>query len=569
MTDRPSVIVLTPRFSSLARFGAETVDARFRVRTRSGHPASLSNLEALINSALPTPRLSFGLADAPPMAGYHLESFLKLAGYDARALFDWTGDAELEHALATDPIAILLSTTLITDPDLLAVVLGDLRRLATGVPILVGGPFVLKQARILRRGDRSRRARALREFGVDDDRDILFRADPDPRTTGAIYVASESGERTALEVLELLWCGADRDALAAVPNLVLGGEGGAWQVTKVAEHPIDVDRDHTRWDLVERMPTIVPIRTSLGCPGCCRYCDFFLLHRRSALRSIESIIAEIAAAAARGARFFNFTDDNVFATEQRAAEIGRGIVEAELDLVWGGFLALDRLTQENLGPLLASGWRFSLSGVESGAPEQLARMGRECDLARLGTGIELATAAGVDVALTFIVGFPGETAETIDATAAFINDLPLRNRGYTSFEVYRYLLVAGSPADAPGFRKLFDLRGRHDRWSHATMTATEASAVWIPRLLHMVERIPYNHSTSDNPTWWSMDKRVEGWRLRRDLALAFLDREPDDVVQERFAALHALVAEPERTTPAPRWDDMLAERGRQPGAPDR
>ncbi|MBW2278094.1 MAG: hypothetical protein JRF63_11405, partial [Deltaproteobacteria bacterium] len=96
MNERPNVIVLTPRFSSLTRFGADSLETRLQLRTRSGHPASLPNLEALINSPLTEPRLGRGLADAPPMAGYYLESFLVRSGYDARAVFDWDCDADLE-----------------------------------------------------------------------------------------------------------------------------------------------------------------------------------------------------------------------------------------------------------------------------------------------------------------------------------------------------------------------------------------------------------------------------------------------------------------------------------------
>ncbi|MBW2278482.1 MAG: hypothetical protein JRF63_13395, partial [Deltaproteobacteria bacterium] len=87
----------------------------------------------------------------------------------------------------------------------------------------------------------------------------------------------------------------------------------------------------------------------------------------------------------------------------------------------------------------------------------------------------------------------------------------------------------------------------------------------IPRLFRSVERIPCNHSTRDNPTWWSTDKRAAGWALRRELTLAFLDEAHDDVVQERFAALYQLISEQEQTSATPRWDELLAGRGDQPG----
>ena len=44
-----------------------------------------------------------GMEGHRPMAGYYLESFLKLNGYDAHCVFDWEDDEHMLEAMKSDP----------------------------------------------------------------------------------------------------------------------------------------------------------------------------------------------------------------------------------------------------------------------------------------------------------------------------------------------------------------------------------------------------------------------------------------------------------------------------------
>ena len=204
MSPARSVVVLAPRYTSFDRFGGWSVEALLTVQTQSGAPASLTNLEALFNSPLEHPSLSRGIGNANPLAGYYLESFLKRHGYAAQTVFDWEDDSALERALATDPLAVLFSTTFITDPRTLAACLDSLRHTIGDLPLLIGGPYVYKQAHAFARDAGESRRRALAAHGVDTDKDLLFAENPEQCITDAIYVAAEHGAQTALEVLALI-----------------------------------------------------------------------------------------------------------------------------------------------------------------------------------------------------------------------------------------------------------------------------------------------------------------------------------------------------------------------------
>ena len=309
----PSVIVLAP--NSFARFLGAAVESQFALMIDGEHQGSLRNFDMLFNSPLKSPRLDNGFKEANPMAGYYLESFLKLNGYEARCVFDWNDDEALERALDSDPIAVALSTTYITDNDLLATCLGALRKVVGDLPVVVGGPYIWKQKIELGRDGCLNAAEVAeaRKWCVEPLEDCLFYGAKPDALRQAIYVAHEFGEHTLLRVLEKIKEGKTQAAdLADVPNLVLPTGGDTWHATVENAEPVDLNRDFTRWDLIDRVPTVVPLRASVGCPYRCRFCDFIELHPKVTMRSPESIAREIELAGRFSGRFLAFIDDNIF-----------------------------------------------------------------------------------------------------------------------------------------------------------------------------------------------------------------------------------------------------------------
>jgi len=277
-------------------------------------------------------------------------------------------------------------------------------------------------------------------------------------------------------------------------------------------------------------------------------------------------VDELKLAKARGQSFFNLIDDNIFLTQARIADLTRTIREHEMNIIWGGFFRVDRIDESNIDDIYASGCRFGMCGIESGDDGQLERMRKGCHREEIARGIELATAAGIKLVLTFIVGYPGETQHTIDSSLAFINDMATEHKSYSSFQVYPFYLLPNTAADDLEYRKLFHLRGRHGAWSHDSMNADEARSCWAPYMFRHVRTLPYDYYATDCPSWWNVAKRNAGFALRRQLTLDFLDKADDDCIQEHFSALYGLLHEQREGAYAiPRWDTVLAERSSQPG----
>jgi anaerobic magnesium-protoporphyrin IX monomethyl ester cyclase len=563
--DGKPILIVAPRFTDLARFGGASVEAKLQVMTNRDVPASLTNLDTIVNSPLKNPPLGRGLQGAGPMAAYYLESFFKRRGYRASAFVAWDGRAALERAMRADPLAVLLSTTFITEPDVLVACLEELAKVAGATPIVVGGPFVYKQSRLLRRGG-ARRDLALAEFEVDARDHHLFGERRDPALDGCVFVADPQGERTALIVLERLARGArSASDLADVPNLVLGRDQGGWTATARAPEPVDLDAEGTRWDLVDEVPAVVPIRTAVGCDGTCRFCGFRTVHPHLRLRSVASVVAEMELAVGRGGAFVNFVDDDIFVASGRGRSLAEGIDRAGLSVVWGGFLRPDRVTEDDARICTAAGLKFAIAGMESGSPGQLERMGKRMDPRAAIRGVEALVACGAGLDLTFIVGFPGETAQTMDDTAALLNGLPLGGRGCAHFELYPFNLVPGTEADTPLFRRKYGLRGRGASWAHDTMTSRDVVETHIPRLFMGVGSVPYYHGDVDAPSWWAPERRDRAFGHRAALTHGLLSRLDDVEIQARFARLFLDVAEERRAGAPPHWREVLADRGEQPG----
>jgi len=558
-----SVVIVAPRFASLARHGGRTCEARFQVMTRRGAPASMVNLDTVINSPLREPPLGAGLVGAGPMAAYYLESFLKTRGFETRTVVAWDGPSSLARAMECDPVAVLFSTTFVTDAATLRSCLREVRSVVGATPIIVGGPLINGQRKALRAGD-SRRARALERFGADRRAELLFGGGGDPALDGCIFVASPQGEHTAIRVLDLIGRGRGLDDLADTPNLVLRDAAGEWRFTGKWVEPLDLDDDYTRWDLIDELPAVIPVRCGVGCRGRCRFCGFRTLNPRTASRVPRSVIAEMRLAIARGGVFFNMVDEDVLAWSGAGLDLPALLAGEEMNVVWGGFFQASRVTEENADRITASGFRYGLTGVESGHPEQLERMGKSGDLGAVRRGVELLIDGGARIDLTFVLGFPGETLETLESTARFIDSIPRGRKGYAFYELFPFELFPGTTADTPLFRSRHQLRGTGRDWYHSTMSYREVVDEYAPLVFARVGSTPYGHGGEDAPHWWSPSRRDRAFEERCRLSHAFMDNLDDGEIQARFQALYALVADPERSSHAPAWSRILAPRADQP-----
>jgi radical SAM superfamily enzyme YgiQ (UPF0313 family) len=81
---------------------------------------------------------------------------------------------------------------------------------------------------------------------------------------------------------------------------------------------------------------------------------------------------------------------------------------------------------------------------------------------------------GISTQLYFIVGFPGETEETINETIQMINNFNDSGPGINHLMIFPFLFAPLSPIYHPENRKKYNLSGYMTEWKHDTMDFKQA-----------------------------------------------------------------------------------------------
>ncbi|HET6430582.1 MAG TPA: radical SAM protein [Phycisphaerae bacterium] len=161
------------------------------------------------------------------------------------------------------------------------------------------------------------------------------------------------------------------------------------------------------------------ISTSRGCPFHCGFCsaNTVWMSRRIRSRSAGNLVEEMAECVGRyGIASFNFADEFFTADKARVLAICELIRQRGLEVTWVCSARAQKLDRQTLQAMKAAGCRELSFGIESGSPEILQRMDKRIDLEEAKSVISAANALGIRTHAGFIIGYPGETAETVRQT---------------------------------------------------------------------------------------------------------------------------------------------------------
>ena len=168
----------------------------------------------------------------------------------------------------------------------------------------------------------------------------------------------------------------------------------------------------------------VSFYTGRGCPSHCVYCLWpqTFTGRRYRVRSVANVVAEVRRSLElfpQAAEIF-FDDDTFTADGERARQLSREF--GPLKFLWS---ATARVTTsyETLKAMKDGGLRLLVVGFETGDPQVLKniRKGATLDLGR--RMVRWCRELGIQVHGTFMVGLPGETRASIEASIRFACEL--------------------------------------------------------------------------------------------------------------------------------------------------
>ena len=243
------------------------------------------------------------------------------------------------------------------------------------------------------------------------------------------FVAREEFDFTVAEV-------AEGRPLAEIDGVTFRDAAGA--VVHTADRAIleDMDRLPYVTDVYKRDLNIndyfigylkhpyLSLYTGRGCRSRCTFCLWpqTVGGHRYRTRSVEHVLGEMA----RIRELFPavkevFFDDDTFTDDRRRAEeIARGM--GKLGLTWS-CNAKAQVPYETLKIMRDNGLRLLLVGYESGNQQILINIKKGVRVERARQFTKDCRDLGITIHGTFIVGLPGETAETIKETIRFAKEI--------------------------------------------------------------------------------------------------------------------------------------------------
>lgn len=407
-------------------------------------------------------------AAAPKLNGIYLKNFLSRCGFEVALINSFYEQRNtFITLLKQSPIAILVSTTFITNKSSLSQLVADIRSLAPNIPIIAGGPFIYLSYGILQR------AHQKEYISEEIKKEYLF-LEVDREPSIDLYIASSRGESMAQEALQRLITGAE---LAELPNSVIFENDRyifSQRVDDLAAPMPPID-----WQRLEPQifaSGVVPLQASSGCPYHCAFCNFVKDPKSARIKPIDELIEEMRCISRRGGRYIWFVDDNFRLGQDDLEAVCRKIIAADLDVSWMTFIRASTLDHIDPGLLRRAGCIEVQLGLESADTQVLQNMNKKASPELYEKVLFKLLEAGINCACYLIFGFPGESEASVQRTIAFMKKFDdLQDGGTLSWSMFPFIVAPLSPIHELDMREKYRLEGYLQHWRHATMDARKAA----------------------------------------------------------------------------------------------
>lgn len=165
----------------------------------------------------------------------------------------------------------------------------------------------------------------------------------------------------------------------------------------------------------------LPLLTTRGCPFKCNFCGLSYMHDIFGVRFAkpEIVVEQVEHLKnAFGIKAINFQDDIFTLNRDRLFKLLDLIAPLDISFRCHGRAGCD--VEETYERLAAAGCKQVAWGIESGSQKILDRMNKQVKVEDNLNVIRWAKKYGIITRAFFIVGFPGETEETLNETKRFI-----------------------------------------------------------------------------------------------------------------------------------------------------
>jgi len=177
--------------------------------------------------------------------------------------------------------------------------------------------------------------------------------------------------------------------------------------------------------------SITPIISSRGCPFMCDFCSSPVFGKKYRERSPSNIVDEIESILELDYDRVWFADDCFTINRKHLLNICAEINKRGLKINWECLSRADTIDEETATKMRQAGCIRIFFGIESGNDKILALMKKQITKNQAKNAVKTAKSAGLQVGAFFIIGYPGESDQTILDTVNFASKLPLDYLSFT------------------------------------------------------------------------------------------------------------------------------------------
>jgi len=312
------------------------------------------------------------------------------------------------------------------------------------------------------------------------------------------FVNSSQGEAALVNIIR---ASKMNTPLGRIHNIFYKTAYG-YTATEISKENNQLSHNKVNWDLFSGdIREFINVRTAISCPFSCAFCSFpdhAGDYQMMGVNDVEwelNLIDKI-----KTVKHVHFIDDTFNVPQKRFKEILRMMIKNNYKFKWYSHFRCQFADRETVELMKQSGCEGVFLGIESGNNKILKNMNKAVTVEKYLKGSQLLKQCGILTYGSFIIGFPGETRETIQDTIEFI-----QTSGLDFFRAQLWYCVP----NAPIFQKKsqYKIKGESFEWSHLTMDSQEASdfvekiflsienPVWVPQynfeydaLFHLVHR---------------------------------------------------------------------------------
>jgi anaerobic magnesium-protoporphyrin IX monomethyl ester cyclase len=216
-----------------------------------------------------------------------------------------------------------------------------------------------------------------------------------------------------------------------------------------------------------------------GCPYRCNFCNYPYLfddtrfRYKSAVRIADDWQRYVEES---GAQFISCLDSLFTVPRQRLTALCEELIRRNIEVKWICYARADDLAQSEIASMMKEAGAVQVQiGIESGDQRQLDNMDKQCSVESNLRALRNCRSVGLTSVISLIVGFPGETQETLERTYRFLEQSQPDFYFLATFSTRAYNVPVLNDRNRARFelRTQTQLRTVAPYWQHATMSCAD------------------------------------------------------------------------------------------------